>query len=129
MKTIVQGYNINASIEKVWEALVNAKEIEGWGGGPAVMDDKESTKFSLWGGDVHGTNIEVEKFKKLVQEWYGGEWKEPSIVTFKLQKLGNSTKLELLHENVPDEEYEDIDQGWKDYYLGPLKSRVEQEQS
>lgn len=127
MKTIVQNYDIDAPIEKVWEALVNTKEIEGWGGGPAIMDDKESTKFSLWGGDVHGTNIEVEKFKKLVQEWYGGEWKEPSIVTFKLQKLGSSTKLELLHENIPDEEYEDIDQGWQDYYLGPLKRYVEQD--
>ena len=125
MKTIVQDYHIDAPIEKVWEALVSAKEIDGWGGSPAKMDADEGTKFSLWGGDIHGTNIEVEKFKKLVQEWYGGEWEEPSIVTFKLQKLGNSTKLELLHENVPDEEYEDIDQGWKDYYLGPLKKYLE----
>ena len=125
MKTIVEDYTINAPIEKVWEALVNPKEINAWGGGTAKMNDRPGTKFSLWGGDVYGTNIEVEKFKKLVQEQYGGDWKEPSIVTFKLQKLGNSTKLELLHENVPDEEYEDIDQGWQDYYLGPLKKYLE----
>jgi activator of HSP90 ATPase len=126
MKTIVQDYHINAHIEKVWEALVNVQEINGWGGGPAKMDDKTGTKFSLWGGDIYGTNIEVEVFKKLVQEWYGGKWEEPSIVTFKLEKKGDSTKLILVQENVPDNEYEDIDQGWKDYYLGPLKSYVEQ---
>ncbi|MCL5435124.1 MAG: SRPBCC domain-containing protein [Patescibacteria group bacterium] len=125
MKTIIQDYRINASIEKVWEALVNPRNINNWGGGPAKMDDKEGTKFSLWGGDIHGTNIEVERFKKLVQEWYGGKWEEPSIVTFKLQKLGNSTKLSLLHENVPDNEYDDIDKGWKEYYLGPLKEYAE----
>lgn len=125
MKTIVQDYHINASIEKVWQALTNAKEIEEWGAGPAEMDENMSTKFSLWGGDIHGTNIEVEKFKKLVQEWYFEDWHEPSIVTFKLTKQKEFTKLELLHENVPDEEYEDIDEGWKEYYLGPLKKYLE----
>jgi activator of HSP90 ATPase len=127
MKTIVQDYEINAPIEKVWEALVNQEHISGWGGGPAKMDDKEGTKFSLWGGDIHGTNIEVEVFKKLVQEWYGGKWEEPSIVTFKLEKQGNSTELNLLQENVPDDEYKDIDSGWKEYYLGSLKDYVESE--
>lgn len=126
MKTIVQEYHVNAPIEKVWQALTNAKEIEGWGAGPAEMDENVNTKFSLWGGDIHGTNIEVEKFKKLVQEWYSKGWKEPSIVTLKLTKLGDSTKLELLHENVPDAEYEDIDEGWKEYYFEPLKKYLEE---
>ncbi len=125
MKTIVQEYEINAPIEKVWEALINPEEIEKWGGGPAKMEALEGTKFSLWGGDVYGTNIEVELYKKLVQEWYGGKWEEPSILTFKLQKAGNTTKIGLLHENVPDGEYKDIEQGWKDYYMGPLKNYVE----
>ncbi len=127
MKTIIQDYHVNAPIEKVWEALVNPQDINNWGGGPAKMDDKEGTKFSLWGGDIHGTNIEVEVFKKLVQEWYGGKWEEPSIVTFKLEKDKGGTKLQLLHENVPDNEYEDIDKGWKEYYLGPLKKYLESE--
>jgi activator of HSP90 ATPase len=125
MKTILQNYRINAPIEKVWGALVNPRDIDNWGGGPVKMDDKEGTKFSLWGGDIYGTNIEVEKFKKLVQEWYGGKWEEPSIVTFKLEKDKGETTLELLHENVPDNEYEDIDKGWKEYYLGSLKEYVE----
>ena len=126
MKTIVQDYHINASIEKVWEALVNVQDINNWGGGPAKMDDKPCTKFSLWGGDIYGTNIEVEVFKKLVQEWYGGKWEEPSIVTFKLKKERNTTNIELVNENVPDIEYDDIYQGWKDYYLGPLKEYLEE---
>lgn len=126
MKTIFQKYQINASIEKVWKALVNTKDIDAWGAGPSKMDEAVGRKFSLWGGDIYGTNIEVVKFKKLVQEWYEREWKEPSIVTFKLEKKGSATALELLHENVPDEEYEDIENGWKDYYMEPLKKYVEE---
>lgn len=125
MQTIVQDYKIKAPIVKVWQSLVSQEIINDWGGGPAKMDENVGTKFSLWGGDIYGTNIEVEKFKKLVQEWYSGDWKEPSIVTFKLEKDADFTLLELIHENVPDEEYDEIDKGWQDYYLGPLKKYLE----
>ena len=38
---------------------------------------------------------------------------------------GDSTRIDFLHEGVPDNETKDIAQGWKDYYLGPLKEYVE----
>lgn len=90
------------------------------------MDDRESTNFSLWGGDIHGKNLKVVKNKELVQEWYGGDWEKPSKVTFTLTQKGDITEINLLHEDVPDEEAKDIDDGWKTYYLGPLKKLVEE---
>lgn len=125
MKTIRQRYLINASLEKVWQALVDPKIIEKWGGGPAKMNDKVGTKFSLWGGDIHGENLEVLENKKLVQDWFGGKWEKPSKVTFILKEVEGRTELELQHVDVPDEEVDDIDQGWRDYYLGPLKALLE----
>lgn len=125
MKVIQQSYSVNAPIEKVWAALTDAKIIERWGGGPAVMNALEGTDFKLWGGDIHGTNTKVVKNKELVQDWYGGEWDLPSKVTFKLSSKTDLTKVDLLHEDVPDKEAGDIADGWKRYYLGPLKELLE----
>ncbi|MBI2611982.1 SRPBCC domain-containing protein [Candidatus Gottesmanbacteria bacterium] len=125
MKTIKQIYTINASPEKVWNALVDPKTINEWGGGPANMDEKLGTKFTLWRGDIHGKNIEVVQNKKIVQEWFGGDWEKPSKVTFTLTKKGETTELSLLHEDIPDNSAKDIDDGWKTYYLGPLKALLE----
>lgn len=125
MKTIKQTYHIKAPVEKVWKALVEPELIGKWGAGPAKMDDKVGTKFSLWGGDIYGTNVEVVKEKKLVQEWFGGKWDAPSILTFTLNSKGDTTEVHLMQENIPDSEFEDIEQGWKDYYMGPLKEFVE----
>lgn len=122
---IVQEYIVNSSIDKVWKALTDPKVIEEWGAGPAKMSDKVGFKFSLWGEDIWGKNIEVITNKKLVQEWYGGKWEEPSIATFNLTSDGKTTKIDFIHENVPEEAYKDIEQGWKDYYLGPLKKYLE----
>jgi len=124
-KPITKDYFIKAPTLEVWKALVNQKYIENWGGGPAKMDDKIDTKFSLWGGDIHGKNIEVVTNKKLVQEWYGGDWQKPSILTFKLEEEKDGTRLTLFQTDVPEEELNDIDAGWDDYYLGPLKEYLE----
>lgn len=125
MKTIKQTYRVEAPIEGVWEALVNPGEIDAWGGGPAIMDDKVGTEFSLWNGDIHGKNIEVKQYELLKQEWVSGDWPEPSIVTFVLKPDGNGTKIELVHENIPDKEAKEIEDGWKKYYLGEIKNLLE----
>lgn len=125
MKTIKQTYNINDSVKDVWQALVDPKIIDEWGGGPALMDNKVGTKFTLWGGDIYGKNIKVVENKELVQEWFGGKWEKPSKTTFTLKEIGDKTEVRLLHEDVPDMEADDIAEGWKDYYLGPLKDYLE----
>lgn len=48
MKTIKQTYHIKAPVEKVWEALVNSKEIEGWGAVPAKIDDEADDITEGW---------------------------------------------------------------------------------
>jgi uncharacterized protein YndB with AHSA1/START domain len=128
VKTLKQTYLIKAPIDKVWQALIDPRIIEKWGGGPAKMDALVGTKFSLWGGTVWGKNLIVSERKKLVQDWYSDEkpkWEKPSKVTFTLQSESGSTRLELLHEEVPDVNAKDIADGWKDYYLGPLKKYLE----
>lgn len=125
MKKINKKYLINAPVGKVWESLVNPKLIVMWGADPAEMSDREGAEFKLWGGDVHGKNTKVTVNKKLVQDWYGGDWSEPSRATFTLTEKGDKTILELVHKNVPDKDAKDIDSGWDDYYLGPMKEYLE----
>ena len=125
MGIVKKEYKISAPIGEVWKALIQPEIIAEWGGRPIKMDAKVGTEFKLWDGDIHGKNIEVIKEKKLVQEWFSGEWPKPSIVTFILQIQDHETILELEHINVPDEEVDDIDQGWNDYYIGPMKELLE----
>ncbi len=124
MKSLTQTYKIHAPAERVWQALVDPKMIDGWGGGPAKMSDKKG-RFSLWGGDVWGENLEADYQKRLVQHWFGGKWSQPSLVTFDLTEKDGVTTVVLTHKDIPDEEFNGIEQGWKEYYMGPIKDLVE----
>jgi len=125
MKSLRKTYTINAPVKRVWQALVNPKDIAGWGAGPAKMSAKVDASFSLWGGDIHGVNTEVIPEKKLVQKWYGGTWDAPSVLTIALHEERGGTRIELTHTNIPDDEAAGIDDGWTSYYFGPMKEYLE----
>ena len=124
MKKLKQKYIIDAATGDVWRALVDPKVIADWGAGLAQMSDKLE-KFSLWGGDIFGTNTEVEKGHRLAQDWYAGDWAEPSHVVFDLISKDDKTQITVTHTNIPDDEYEGIRSGWDEYYFGPMKELLE----
>lgn len=125
MAPITKRYAIRATPEAVWDALTNPKTIRKWGAGPVKMHAHKGRWWHLWGGDVCGRNMQVVKEKKLVQEWYGGDWDKGSKVTFSLKKSKTGTTLTLRHVGVPRDEYAGIKSGWDDYYLGPMKRLLE----
>jgi activator of HSP90 ATPase len=125
MKDFTYTLNISATQEEVYNALTNSFQIELWTGYPATMDDKVGTLFSLWDGDISGCNLEMVKDYKVVQEWFFGETEHPSIVTMILKKAGKETRIELNHTNIPDDAFEEIVEGWKDYYLDSMKNFLE----
>ena len=126
MAQIKKSYLIDAPIEDVWRALTDADAIEAWGAGPVNMKAQRGHKFSLWGGDIYGTVVDVEPPHRLVEEWFGGPWNVPSMAVFTLaEEKDGATRLELDHEGVPADEVEEFSAGWDDYYLGALKRCLE----
>ena len=125
MPSIKQTYEINAKPSEVFEALVNPEIIQHWSGDEAKMCADVGAKFSLWGGQMFGTNLEVIPNKKLVQEWCYDQWDRPSKVTFTLKSKGKITIVTLFHEDVPEKSVASISEGWESYYLGAIREMFE----
>jgi activator of HSP90 ATPase len=121
MKDFKKYYIINALPEEVYAALTTEATIMLWTGDKASFIAEPDTEFSMWDGSIVGKNIEFVPGKKLVQQWYFGEEQGPaSMVTIKLHLQKNVTSLELTHTNIPDEDYEDIVDGWTYSYMQDL---------
>ena len=123
---LTKSYFIGVPREAVWRALTDPAVIDAWGGGPAEIRAEPGAAFTFWGGDIFGAVTAAEPPHRLVQEWWGDvEWDEASVATFELRPEGEGTRLTLAHTNVPDDEADELDAGWDDYYLGPLKELLE----
>ena len=121
MKDFKKYYSINTTPEILYSALTNAATIQLWTGEPAIMEDVEGSEFSMWDESICGKNLEFIPNKKIVQEWYFGDQEEASIVTLILHEDKEKTSVELRHSNIPDEDFNDITNGWTDTYFGSLK--------
>jgi activator of HSP90 ATPase len=127
MSIIERTYTINATPEEVFEALVNSELIQNWSGDEAKMEATVGAEFSLWSGQMFGKNLEIEKNKKLVQEWCYEQWSEPSKVTITIKLKGKTSTVTLLHENVPEKSVNSISDGWDTYYFGAIQEMLEKD--
>jgi activator of HSP90 ATPase len=126
MKTFKKYYILHTEPKNVYHALTDKHMIEIWTGEDAEMEEKPGTEFSMWEGSICGMNLEFEKDKKIVQEWYFGDEGEPSIVTIKLHPDKKGTSMEVVQTNIPDEYYENISEGWTDDYVASLNQLFEE---
>ncbi|MEE4116497.1 MAG: SRPBCC domain-containing protein [Marinilabiliaceae bacterium] len=122
MKTFKKTFTIHADIEDVYAALTNQRTIELWSGYPAEMEPVPGSEFSMWEGDITGLVLEVEPMKRIVQEWFFGEQEGKSIVTIILIRDFGNTQLTVEHINIPDDDFENISEGWREYYIGAIEN-------
>jgi len=120
MKTFNKTFRINAEPSDVYSALTNPFTIELWSGYPAVMSEDPGSEFSLWEGDITGRNIEFLRNSKVVQEWYFGDQQEKSIVTITISPDGENSLVTVEQTNIPDEDFQEISEGWREYYIGAI---------
>lgn len=127
MKDYKKYYVIAADPEEVYIALTNPVTIKLWTSEEAEMSTVPDSEFSLWDGAITGKNIEFVENKKIVQQWYFDEASDNSIVTIILHPHTDGTSVELRHTNIPDEDFDDIVEGWNSSYFGVLQDFYEGE--
>ncbi len=126
MKDFKKYFIIPAPPEDVYLALTNPNTIQLWSGEEAEMSTEAGSEFSLWDGSIVGKNLEFIDGKKVVQQWYFGEQATDSIVTIILHPHQEGTSVELKHTNIPDEDFDDIVEGWMESYFGSIREFYEE---
>ena len=124
VKTIKQKVVVSATPDEVYDAFVDAKKHSAFTGSKATCESRVGGEFTAWDGYISGKNLELEKGKRIVQEWMTTEWPENcprSRLELTFKKVKQGTEISMIHSEVPAEQADDITQGWIDFYWEPLK--------
>ncbi len=122
--TITQKVIIPASPDEVYDAFINPKKHSAFTGAKATGEPIVGAEITAWDGYITGKNLELEKGKRIVQEWSTSEWPKgypPSKLTLIFRKAEDGTELTMIHSEVPAEQAEDYRQGWIDSYWDLMK--------
>jgi activator of HSP90 ATPase len=125
-KTIKQTVTLAAPAHEIYEMLMDSKKHAAFTGDDAEISREVGGKISAWGGYIGGTNLELVPDRKIVQSWRGSDWPEGhySRVTFQLRENGGFTTLSFEQTGVPEAVYDDVAQGWRDYYWKPMRKTL-----
>src|SRR4030067_2531772 len=122
IKTIKQKIIIPTSPDALYEAFMDAKIHSAFTGSKATCDPKIGGKFTAWDGYISGRNLELEKGKKIVQEWITTEWPQdypPSKLELTFNQVDGNTEIIMVHSNVPADQANELLEGGTAFYWKP----------
>ena len=139
MDKIEKKIIINAPVSKVWQALVDPKEIEKWMLMSTTFQPVAGKEFTFkaegmenWDGYFHCKVLEIEINKKLVYTWNSQMLNGETVVSILVKEIDGKTELKLIHagwENLPEairkQMIEGHSKGWDERFVEKLKTVVE----
>jgi activator of HSP90 ATPase len=125
MKNLHESITLQASPEEIYDVLMDSEKHGRLIEAETEIENKVGGGFSLWNGGIVGENVELEPGKKIVQKWRAEQDNWPkghySILKFELISTPDGTMLTLDQKDIPDDDFDNVKNGWKDYYFVPLK--------
>jgi activator of HSP90 ATPase len=126
-KDIRRTVTFKSTAHAVYEMIMDAKKHSALAAGDEVkISRKVGGKFNV-GSYIEGVNLDLVPDEKIVQSWRYEDWPAGyfSKATFSLKQEGGKTKMTFTQTGVPAQFYDDIKQGWTDYYWTPMKEILE----
>lgn len=125
--TIRHSVTFKATAHEVYEALMDSRKHSKFTGEKASISRKLGGKFTAYDGYAEGVNLELLPDERIVQSWRADDWPEGhySKVTFSIKETATGTRLTFKEAGVPEDQYAEISQGWRDFYWAPMKKLLE----
>ena len=103
--------------------------IIGIGATPFMITKEDPELDGIWDGEMFGIIKEIEYPRRLVYTLRELSWDSTwydSLVTWTLKEDHLGTELSLVHTGLPTRKIREThNDGWGEYFLGPLKAYLE----
>ena len=131
-KTIHQSATLPASAEILYDMYLDPAAHEAITGYPVTISHEPGSAFRAFDDMLSGKTLHTIPKRVIVQSWRGNHWKPEDIDSTLILTFwpeGDSGRIELVHVNVADHDYEEVNKGWEKYYWKPWREYLEKRRS
>ena len=124
-KTLKQVIHLPGTPRQAYDLLMTTKGHQAFSGAKARISGQVDGLCSAYDGYCEARNVQLEPGLLIVQAWRATDWEEGwwSTASWDFASAkGGGTKLTFTQKGIPAKDYEDIKQGWVDYYWEPMKA-------
>jgi hypothetical protein len=106
-------------------AWLNAEQHSAMTGGVAKIDPQVGGKFTTWDGYISGKLVILDLGRRLVMSWRTTDFPREapdSRVEIHFEALGGSTRVTILHTDIPEGQSEKYREAWNEKYFTPMRT-------
>jgi len=123
-RNIIMAASLPATPDKLFDMYLDAAEHAAFTGLPVTIEPRAGGVFQAFDGMLSGTILHIEPKALIVQTWRSVNWPltaMDSVLTLSFWPAEEGTRIELVHANVPEEDFAGVSQGWEKYYWTPWR--------
>jgi len=127
-KTVQQSVILPAPAERLYEMYLDPKIHAAFTGAPVTISPEPGSQFRAFSDMLSGRMLYTIPKQLIVQSWRARHWKPEdidSILTLTFYSEGKSGRIELIHINVADHDFQGVMEGWEKYYWKPWREYLE----
>jgi activator of HSP90 ATPase len=134
MRNVIrQSIILPAAAERLFEMYLDPAAHTAITGHPVEFGAEPGAAFRAFGGQLSGQILAVVRPRLIVQAWRSTKFKETDadstlILMFTPEAdAAGQGRIDLVHVDVPDHDYENVIDGWNKYYWTPWRTYLENE--
>jgi len=126
MRNVIrQTVVLPASAETLFDMYLDPAAHQAITGAPVDIGDERGSEFKAFDGALTGTILEVLKPRLIIQSWRSKVFKaedSDSTLILSFTPESDEGRIDLIHLDVPDHDYDGVTQGWEKYYWAPWRA-------
>jgi uncharacterized protein YndB with AHSA1/START domain len=126
MRSVIrQSIELPASAERLFEMYLDPTTHQEIIGASVDIGNKRYSKFKAFDGALTGMIREVIKRRLIIQSWRSDAFKtedQDSTLILSFTPERDEERIDLMHLDVPDHDYDGVNQGWEKYHWTPWRA-------
>jgi activator of HSP90 ATPase len=129
-RNVIIAASLPAPPDKLFDMYLDAEAHAAFTGFPVTIAARTGAPFRAFNDMLSGTIIHVAPKRLIVQTWRSANWATTaidSVLTLSFWPEKDAARIEIVHVNVPEEDFAGVSQGWEKYYWTPWRALLNAE--
>ena len=125
---IFKSIELPATADKLFEMYLDSTTHSAITGLDASVSAENGSDFQAFGGLLTGKMLQVVRPRLIVQAWRSVSFHETdpdSLLILSFTDEGPNGRIDLVHLDVPDHDYDGVTRGWDEKYFEPWRVYLE----
>lgn len=127
---ICQTVVLPAPAEELFRMYLDPALHAAFTGAEVQIGAESGAEFQAFGGQLSGSMLTVIEPRLIVQAWRSSAFypEDPdSTLILCFTADGDQGRVDLVHLNVPEQDYDGVTKGWEQYYWKPWREYLEKQ--